>query len=1403
MLNLLLLNHAVFAATLSVGGTGSFATISTAISAAIPGDTIEVSAGTYNESLSLAGKDLDIVGLSGLNQTFLVPPSGTIGVSWNLGESGSISGFTLQPDGARGLMMTNASVTVTDLLIDGGGSQGAIDGGAVYVSGGSPTFSSVEIRDSAGRNGGAFYLLNQASVAASNLIVEDTSSSFGGAFFVSRSTLTLTDTILTRNHATSSGGAIYLDDSDFSSTNLEIDSATGDDTWGVGIFARDRSSLSLTGGTIHDCIASNFANGYHGGGLRAEGNTVVSLDSVEFRDNTAFGGGGVSLTGDTAATLLDVVFDGNVASSNGGGLGLTSSSSVTCDGCTFTDNGASDGGAVNIRSASSFADSQGAWSGNTSTGDGGAIYVNAGDLTIADSAFTGNVSSGGGGAIFSYTPSVAITITDTTFQANTADSDDGGAIAAERSTDLTIQSCTFDSNMATFGSGGAIAWSSGFFVQDLRVLASDFEANEAGSDGGAIYMNRGDEGSLEALDFLRNISDGDGGAVFSYRTNQVSSIRSRFHKNSAAAGAGGAWYEVENQAGEGGGLAMSSTADSYVVNNTLVGNEASGTGAHLQAVGGTVRFINNVFSLGLDGGGIYGDATAAAGSDIYYNDAFSNSGGDYVGSFTNQVGFSGNIDTDPDLKDYSLDGDEGNDDLHLNLSSPCLDAGHPGILDVDATASDIGAYGGPEADVQDLDGDGYFDHVDCNDSDPSIFPTAIEVPYDGIDQDCDETDLRDVDGDGFEDGSVGGGDCDDNDGSIFPGANEIWYDGVDGDCDGGSDFDSDQDGYDASNFGGTDCDDTDAGVSPIALEVWYDGVDQDCVGNSDFDSDQDGYDSATFGGPDCNDTNATVYTGATEIPYDGFAQDCDGLDLTDVDLDGFDSVAVVGGIDCNDSDPNAYPGALDPPYNGVDEDCDGWSDYDADFDGFDSATHGGTDCDDTEPTVHPAAPETWYDGLDQDCDGGNDNDADQDGYPAEVAGGNDCDDLDPTTHPGSWETWYDGIDQDCLGDNDFDRDGDGFEVTDECDDARPEAYPGATELRNGMDDDCDGWAENEDGLMDWDEWQLNTDPENADSDGDGVQDGAEVPNPEDPPDSDLDTLIDPLDEDDDGDGINTIVEILEDPNDDGIPDVDVDGDGISNHLDRDSDGDGYKDSEEGQEDRDRDGVADYVDYTGEYAGGGCSGGVGLAGFFMLGAGLLRRKRMLGLLLLSGTSFAGGVDSHGFQLFGTTGELMRYSRLAYPDGGTRGDLDVLLVADHAVRPLVEVLDGTREPVVYSLMTTNLAVSGSVAPWTRLEVVLPVHPVGVARDGGFFAMGDMRLGAVVPAILPQGRRPGVGLAPSIWLPSGAESLFVGTPGLSTGGVITVAQELDELGWVVNVGGRVGRMEPDRNLNAMMWP
>ena len=94
----------------------------------------------------------------------------------------------------------------------------------------------------------------------------------------------------------------------------------------------------------------------------------------------------------------------------------------------------------------------------------------------------------------------------------------------------------------------------------------------------------------------------------------------------------------------------------------------------------------------------------------------------------------------------------------------------------------------------------------------------------------DDNVYTDLDGDGYVSIFEGGNDCDDDNPSIYPGAEEIPYDGIDQDCTGSDLLDADRDGYDAVEYGGTDCDDDNPAIHPGALEIAGDGIDQDCDG---------------------------------------------------------------------------------------------------------------------------------------------------------------------------------------------------------------------------------------------------------------------------------------------------------------------------------------------------------------------------------------------------------------------------------------------------------------------------------------------------------------------------------------------------------------------------------------------
>lgn len=327
----------------------------------------------------------------------------------------------------------------------------------------------------------------------------------------------------------------------------------------------------------------------------------------------------------------------------------------------------------------------------------------------------------------------------------------------------------------------------------------------------------------------------------------------------------------------------------------------------------------------------------------------------------------------------------------------------------------LGACPPPETDTGDEDLDGVPDEEDCAKDNAAIYPGAPEV-CDGLDNDCDVV--------------------------VDEGTTTTFY--ADADGDGYGTLAATTEACEAPNgyvTDATDCDDHVNAINPGASEV-CDHVDNDCDGAAD---ESDSADALTW------------FVDADEDEHGDPASPTTGCSAPDG--------AVAAADDCDDANPMVFPEASET-CDGMDNDCDGQADE--------------------EVTL------TWY--LDGDGDGyGTDRTTVEacEAPPGFVTFPGDCDDAAIEANPGGFES-CDGIDNDCDRNIDedavdasswyLDSDHDGFgaaepsiracsapegyvETSDDCDDGSRYAYPGATEICDHLDNDCDGLVDDADPVV--------------------------------------------------------------------------------------------------------------------------------------------------------------------------------------------------------------------------------------------------------------------------------------------------------------------------------------------------
>ena len=680
----------------------------------------------------------------------------------------TLSGVAIEAGGTRAIEATNATLDLSDVSFSAAANAG--HGGAVYL-----LSSTVDIDDCS---------FNDSDVEEYN----------GGHVYAYGSTITITGSSFSAGRG-EKGGAIYaytsdlyVEDSDFTGNQADIGDATGRG----GAIRAENGSTTIVG---CDFAFNSCEEGFGGAVSTFASDLIISDSSFVSNSVTTYYGGALAIW-DTDATITTSTFEGNSAD-------------------RVSDDDLATGGAIVF------------------------VGTEAGTLSVQSSVFVSNTADGYGGGVRFYAGDGVFD--SVAFEGNIGGS--GGALYSSSTESLTVQDSSFNGNISA-ANGGGIRWRPVDDGAALEISGSNFSNNTAESFGGAIYGYGGGSWSIEDSTFLDN-EGGTGGAVMTFDIDDVSYVNNRFCGNEAKGSetmsdggaivdyqSGGEGHVIANNvfaeniaAVWGGAVNLFDGGDATVVNNHFLANEATEGGSGLAVRANTTEVVNNLFAWhpvapALDSDE---DPELSGSHNAWYENDIA----------ADEWSFDRTSDeavlSDPLLEDW-IPGDGCGGAMFPSATSPLIDAGDPDIEDPDGSRSDIGAFGGPEADPDvwtDEDGDGWTAAYDCDDTDDEVHPEAEEVPYDGTDQDCDGEDLVDIDGDGYEGGE--GDDCDDEDATVHPGADDAWYDGVDSDCNGNDDFDADSDGY-AATPDGDDCNDQDAEVNPGATETPDDGVDSDCDG---------------------------------------------------------------------------------------------------------------------------------------------------------------------------------------------------------------------------------------------------------------------------------------------------------------------------------------------------------------------------------------------------------------------------------------------------------------------------------------------------------------------------------------------------------------------------------------------
>jgi hypothetical protein len=267
----------------------------------------------------------------------------------------------------------------------------------------------------------------------------------------------------------------------------------------------------------------------------------------------------------------------------------------------------------------------------------------------------------------------------------TGDNGDGGGVLCSGASP-TITKNVFKDCQAVYGGGGI------FCNNGASPLISEntFIDNYAGWYGGAVFGRLNCSPTISGNIFKENQCRYLGGAVYLADHAYSKIINNYFEKNDCQVLHGGALYCFVNSsltiAGNffvdntcsgtannhpaGAAMLLESNTVGEIINNLFTGNECINSNDSVVRISGSSSDVvanNIIYDNASPGLFTYGTAL-----EVYNNNLFNNTGGNYGGALGDQTGINGNISQQPKISELLP---EPFTFLELNSDSPCIDAG--------------------------------------------------------------------------------------------------------------------------------------------------------------------------------------------------------------------------------------------------------------------------------------------------------------------------------------------------------------------------------------------------------------------------------------------------------------------------------------------------------------------------------------------------------------------------------------------------------------------------------------------------------------------------------------------------------------------------------------------------------